>query len=186
VVAVAALIAWRATSGDDGSSDLPAGDSAEARLVPPPAKDLVPDLTPLGYRQIDEFATPLNVPGQDQYRRVFARPEMPDRLAVVDITVHSTLENAITAYELVAEQWGNPPPGVFTGIDRFEETPSPAVGDEQRSYVSTNADSSGNRAWTDVYRAGNVVIVIQVLDEGATDQMDLRTEIAQRTVDGLH
>ncbi len=128
---------------------------------------------------------PFDIPGQDQFRRAFARPEAPGRLAVVDVTVHETLEAATTAYALAAEQWGNPPPGVFTGIERFEETESPGVGDQQQSYVSTNVDGAGNRAWTDVYRAGNVVVIVQVLDEGNTDQLELRTEIARRTIENI-
>jgi len=166
---------------DSGTGD-GAGAGTEATVVTAPAKEIVPDLSSLGYKLVDEFAQPFNIPGQDNFRRAFVREANINRVALVDVTVHATLDAARTAYEQVAKQWGNPPPGIFTGIEGFDEAISPTVGDEQQSYVSSNVDVAGNRAWTDVYRAGNVVFVIQLLDRGDSDQLDLRRQLAEEVV----
>lgn len=168
--------------GNDGKDDESSGGSSTTALVTAPAKQIVPDLSSLGYNLVDEFSQPIKVPGQDNFRRAFAQSANSNHIALVDVTVHSTIEAARTAYAQAAQQWGNPPPGVFGGIQGFDETPSPAVGDEQQSYVSTNADDTGNRAWTDVYRSGNVVFVVQLLDRGDSDQLELRKKLAGAVV----
>jgi hypothetical protein len=60
------------------------------------------------------------------------------------------------------------------------DTLSPRVGDEQKSYVTEKPDGQGNNVWTDIYRAGRVVFFSQVLDSAASDQMPLRTAVAER------
>jgi hypothetical protein len=179
VTLVVAIFAFVLTRDDEGEA------AADPDVVTLSAKDLVPDLSAMGYKMVDEFSQPLKVPGQDNFRRAFVRNGDSARVALVDVTVHATEAGAQTAYAQAAEQWRNPPPGVFGGIESFEQTPSPAVGDEQRSYVSSNSDRAGNRAWTDVYRAGTVVFVVQVLDRGDSDQLELRGQIAAKVADQL-
>lgn len=147
------------------------------------AEELIPDLTTEGYVLADEFSQPLGGGGQDNYRKAYQKPN--GGIALVDVTVFATEDDAKQAYAQVSEAWRNPPPGVFGGIEKFEETPSPDAGDERRSYVSANADSTGNRAWTDVYRDANVVIVVQTLDRGDTDQLPLRKSFVDGVLDQI-
>lgn len=147
------------------------------------AEDLIPDLTTEGYALADEFSQPVGGTGQDNYRRAYQKPD--GGVALVDVTVYANEADAKQAYTVISEAWRNPPPGVFGGITKFEDTPSPEVGDERHSYVSANADSTGNRAWTDVYRKANVVIVVQTLDRGDTDQLPLRKSFADGVIEQI-
>lgn len=91
---------------------------------------------------------------------------------------HARRAVAKSAYQTVAAAWKSPPPNVVGGAKSFIETPSPGVGQEQKSYTTAGPDAAGNKIWTDVYRVGNAVLVVQVIDAAANEQFELRQRLA--------
>ncbi|MCC7366362.1 MAG: hypothetical protein IT303_18545 [Dehalococcoidia bacterium] len=184
LLAVAGLAA-AAACGDGGEDDAePAGSStatAAATEVTTSVKpaDLMPDLSGSGYQKVDAFAGPVAQAGQQNYRTVWAKTANTNLIALVDATVFAKPEDARTNYTTVSAAWKNPPPGLVGGVTGFVDTPSPAVGDERKSYTPSGADSKGNKIWTDVYRIGNVVVVVQVIDAAQGEQMALREQLAK-------
>ena len=141
------------------------------------AADLVPDLSASGYQQADAFGAPA-LPGQDNWRVVWQKATDAGQIALVDVTVFEDPAFARTAFTSVSAAWENPPPQVVGGASEFVETPSPEVGQERKSYTTPSPDDRGNKIWTDVYRVGNVVVVVQVIDAAANEQIELRERLA--------
>lgn len=91
------------------------------------------------------------------------------------------------AEDVATEQFGalsaalrNPPPDFLGGAKAtWVDTASPAAGEQQKAYVTRDADPQGNRAWTDIYRFGRVVVIVQLLDVGQ-DQTTQRTALASK------
>ncbi|MGE5595298.1 MAG: hypothetical protein ACM3S1_04605 [Hyphomicrobiales bacterium] len=101
------------------------------------------------------------------------------RMAIVDINVLSDEEIAKKVFETSAAALKNPPADFVGGAQGWDDTESPKVGDSQKSYVTTNSDSGGNRAWSDVYRIGRVVVITQLLDSATSDQLQTRQALAE-------
>lgn len=163
----------------DGN-DPPATATADVQLAEP--ADLVPDVGDLGYEAIPSSQGVIEGPGAKQYRADFQVPGEDSRKATFHIYTHEETAMAEETYERVRDGWLKPPPGSLGARDAENEpTEGPALGDERQSYQTTRTDTSGNRIWTDVYRFGTTVAVVQVLDKDSDDsQMPLRTDLASR------
>jgi len=167
----------------DGNEDEPPVPVGTPTPVAP--ADLVPELDDLGYEAIPSTEGLIEGPGALQIRRDFQDPADGSK-ATIHLYTHSELAMAEETYTKVREAWKNPPPGSLgsrsaTNVD----TDGPELGDESHSFRTEQSDSSGRRIWTDIYRFGRTVAVVQVLDVATADaQMELRTELASR-VEGL-
>ena len=88
---------------------------------------------------------------------------------------------SIAQYAALSTALKNPPPDFVGAKATFIDTPSPQAGDERKAYVTQAPDGQGNKVWTDIYRFGRLVAIVQLLDDGrTTDQLDLRLQIAQK------
>lgn len=146
---------------------------------------MVPALDDLGYEEIPSMQEVIEGPGALQLRTDFEAADGSGK-AAIHVYTHSEQAMAEDTYVKVRDAWQTPPPGSLGARDVTNvETDGPSLGDESHSYRTDRPDGSGNRIWTDVYRFGRVVAVVQVLDADVEDaQMELRTELASR-VEGL-
>jgi hypothetical protein len=140
------------------------------------AQDAVPDLTSLGYTVQQQGKDPA-AGAVDVYRALFAS-KTAGHAAMTVLYNFPDVATAKTQYASLADALKNPPPDFVGSKATFVDTPSPAVGDAQKAYVTQAADSGGLKVWTDIYQIGHVVVIVQVLDSGATDQLPLRGQIA--------
>lgn len=145
------------------------------------AQQLVPDLSSAGFEKVEELRPPLQAPGQDNYRAAYRSTESGG-MAVVDVNVLDDVELAKTVFKTSAEALKNPPPDFVGGAEGWRDTGSPQIGDERKAYTTTNSDPQGNRAWSDIYRFGRVVVITQLLAPGDNDQLGMRQEIAERVL----
>jgi hypothetical protein len=143
------------------------------------AKDLLPDLTSLGYKIALQEADPgAQLTGQDAYRAIYQKGAGPQS-ALVYLLLFPDTQTAQKEFATRATALKNPPPEFVGGATTFVDTASPRIGDEQKSYETSTKDNQGNRVWTDIYRMGRLVAVIQVLDSADSDQLQAREAIAK-------
>jgi len=142
------------------------------------AQELLPDLSAEGFQKMEELRAPLQAPGQDNYRAAYRHQET-NGMAVVDINVVGDEAMAKSVFKTSAEALKNPPPDFVAGAKGWQSTGSPDIGDERQAYVTTNVDPQGNKAWSDIYRFGRVVVITQVLAPGDNDQLGLRKQVAE-------
>jgi hypothetical protein len=167
-------------SGDSGTKSTP-GDSTRpiSPVVILQAVALMPKLDDLGYQLTQQGKDPIAPASVDTAQAIYVKAGT-NRSIQVRIYVMGTADLARAQYKTYADQFRNPPPDVLGIPSKNVDTLSPRVGDEQKSYVTEKPDGQGNNVWTDIYRAGRVVFFSQVLDSAASDQMPLRTAVAER------
>jgi len=147
------------------------------------AKDLLPDLEDHGLQLAEEGRDPFAAPSQDTYRGRYVATDGTSRAAIVVLFVEPNAASAETNYASLAKLLENPP-AEFFGADAEQSEIDPlGLGDERRSFVTTNADSQGNRVWTDIYRKNQVIAVIQVLESEEADYNALRLAVAESVLD---
>lgn len=88
--------------------------------------------------------------------------------------------NAERQWSAYAEAFRNPPPDVLGTASKNIDTISPPLGQLRKSYVTDKPDGAGNLVWTDIYRQGRVVVLVQVLDTARGDGMAIRKPLAER------
>ncbi|HET7737937.1 MAG TPA: hypothetical protein VFK32_05120 [Tepidiformaceae bacterium] len=139
-----------------------------------------PDVSDLGYERLPTNGVVITQPGAKILRYDYQMTGDPTRKLTVYAYVYEEEAVATTTYATLRDALRNPPPGSLGAQDaKNEDTAGPELGDEQHSYRVTRA-VQGKRIWSDIYRFGNVIYVIQVLDRDEADQMELREEIASR------
>lgn len=140
---------------------------------------LLPALDDLGFKIAQQGRDPAAPPAIDSTQVIYTR--QGSRASVqVRIYVIGTADLAHQQYTAFAESFRNPPSEVLGVPSKNVDTPSPRIGDEQKSYVTDKPDGQGNSVWTDIYRAGRVVFLTQVLDSATVDQLPTREAIARR------
>lgn len=143
------------------------------------AKSLIPDLGELDLEVQEEGRDPYASPAQDTYRALYASTDGSARAAVVVLYVQSDVAEAEAGYAQLAKALENPPAEFFGADADQAEAEALSLGDERRAFVTAQADSQGNRVWTDVYRLGRVVAITQVLSPEDADHAFLRQAIAE-------
>ncbi len=172
--------------GDGYGEAKPAADGSTAAAStsqPKPAKDVMPDLSAQGYRLVAQEADPGGaLTGTDSWRAIFQKGQTSAG-TLVAIYGYKDAETAKKEFATKAAALKVPSSDFLGVATTFVDAPSPQAGDERKSYVSEKPDSGGNRAWTDAYRIGRYVVIVQVLDSAqGGEQLGLRDSIAKAIV----
>lgn len=168
----------------DGNDSSPATAGLTEPVVTKTARELLPSLADLGYRQ----TAPETIPGTgalDIAFSVYERPDPPRAQARVEVRVYPDEAAARGDYRAQAEGWKNPPPGLFGGDPANVEGPALAGMDEATAYLATNRDPQGFRLWTDIYRIGRVIVVAHALGQNEADVTSGRTGVGDRIREAL-
>ncbi len=144
------------------------------------ARALVPKLDDLGFRVIEEGPEP-GVPAPVVSAAAIYRSEDLLKQVQVRTRVMPDEDAARQEFGVLSEALRNPPKE-FLGIEaKFVDTASPQIADERKSYKTEAADGRGYSAWTDLYRQGRTVIILQVVDN-TSDGLPLRQQVGERAV----
>jgi hypothetical protein len=149
----------------------------------PTARSLLPKLDDLGLEIAEEGRDPFAAPSQDTYRARYVATDGSARAAIVVLFVEPDTATAEANYASLAKLLENPPAEFFGANAEQSETDTLELGDERRSFVTAQADSQGNRVWTDIYRKGKVITVIQVLSSQDADDDALRLSVGEAILD---
>ncbi len=165
------LAAGLGACGDGDEASGSTGGSSSASQTKP-AKEVMPDLTAPGGA----------LTGTDSWRAIFQKGETSAG-TLIAIYAYGDAETAKREFVTKAAAL-RVPSSEFLGVQtKFVDAPSPQAGDERKSYVSEKPDSGGNRAWTDAYRIGPYVVIVQLLDSAqGGEQLGLRDSIAKAVV----
>lgn len=140
----------------------------------------MPDLTAQGYKLVQAEADPGGVlTGIDSWRAIFQKGTTSSGTLVA---IYAYGDTATATREFITKAAAlRVPSSEFLGVaTTFIDAASPPAGDERKSYVSEKPDSGGNRAWTDAYRFGRYVVIVQLLDlASGGEQLGLRDSIAK-------
>jgi hypothetical protein len=187
VWAAAGLLAALAAAGCGGDDDATAPTNASGAGATPAtstrtlkAAAVVPDLGSLGYVIAQQGPDAATTPKVDVHR-VLWQKSGTNRGALGVIYVFADEAAATQQFTVLADALRNPPPDYLGGAKaNWTEAPSAKVGNQQKSYITSEPDGQGNRAWTDVYRMGRVIAIVQLLDSAQSDQMPTREAIAKK------
>lgn len=185
-MALLLLGAALAACGDGNGDAKPTADGAAAGAStsqPKTAKEVMPDLSAQGYRLVAQEADPGGVlTATDSWRAIFQKG---DTAAGTLVAIYGYKDVETAKKEFVTKAAAlRVPSSDFLGVaTKFVDAPSPQAGDERKSYVSEKPDNAGNRAWTDAYRIGRYVVIVQLLDSAqGGEQLGLRDSIAKAIV----
>lgn len=145
----------------------------------PQAEELVPDLEEFGLTVQQEGEV---VEDANTYRAIFGADDGSNTGVLTDIRIMGNEGAAEAEFSRLAEALQNPPQE-FLGAEADQESAEPVdAGDEQTAYVTAEPDNSGNRVWTDLYRAGTVVVITQTLGSDEDGVREVREEVAARVL----
>jgi hypothetical protein len=168
-----------ACSGDDSAPSATA-QPAITIAAGTKAKDLLPDLGPLGYTIVQQEADPgAQLTGQDAYRAIYRKGQGPQS-ALVELFLFPDEAAAKQQFSALSSALKKPSAEFLGGSAAFVDAPSPNIGDERKSYMTTTKDAQGNRAWTDLYRIGRLLVLTQTLDAATGDQIQVREGIVKQ------
>lgn len=174
-----AVVAAGCGSGSDGGSKAASTSGGDQRQALT-AANVIPDLAPLGFTKGQSERDPAALPGQDAHRALYQQQAAPQMAARVDVTVLPSDADAIKQWETLSQALRNPPPDLFGGSSTQKDAPATNVGDQSKAYVTAKPDTNGTLVWTDVYRFGRVVSVVQVLSRNEPEALKARTSIAEK------
>lgn len=143
------------------------------------AEELIPNLSGEGLALIEQGRDQLADPSLDTYRALYQSAD--GRASIVLVYVEETDEAAATRYTTLATALENPPPEFFGGEAAQAPEEPLAIGNDSRAFVTATPDDEGKRVWTDIYRSGKVVVIVQVLATGDSAE-DLRRTIAEMVI----
>ncbi|MBA4180674.1 MAG: hypothetical protein C0506_08820 [Anaerolinea sp.] len=167
--------------GSDGSASTAAVGPEQPQALT--AADLIPDLAALGFTKGQSERDPAALPGQDAHRALYQQQAAPQMAARVDITVLPSAADATKQWETLSQAMRNPPPDLFGGNSTQKDTAATNVGDQSKAYVTAKPDTNGAQVWTDVYRFGRAVAVVQVLSRNEAEGQKARTAIAGKILE---
>jgi hypothetical protein len=144
------------------------------------AEDYVPDLSDLGLATIEQGRDPFAAENIDTWRALYQSAD--GRSVIVLVYVESSEVNAELQYATMATALEHPPPEFFGGDAEQVETDTIDLGDERRAFVTATPDDAGNFVWTDIYRSGPVIAIIQLLTAQADASMD-RRDVAEAVLE---
>ncbi|MEO6397150.1 MAG: hypothetical protein ABIP13_01665 [Tepidiformaceae bacterium] len=165
----------------DGDSPAPTvtareGGGAQSGVT---AAGLVPDLTPLGFVIGQSERDPAAQPGQDAHRALFQQSGAPKMGARVDVSVSKDIPTAMAQWASTSTALKNPPPDLFGASSSQNDTAATGIGDQSKAYITAKPDPSGTQVWTDVYRFGRAVVIVQVLSRDEAAGQKARVAIAE-------
>jgi len=167
--------------GDDNNApdSTQAGGAQASGAKATRAVELIPDLVPLGFLADPSERDPAAVAGQDAHRALFQQQAGAKLGARVDATLHADVATATSQYATLSEALRKPPPDLFGGASTQADAEATGIGDQSKAYVTAQPDKDGNRVWTDVYRFGRSVVIVQVLGTSEPEALKARRSIAQ-------
>ena len=170
------LLLGAACGGDDDDAEAPCwqSDFNEGQIE---AQALLPNMVGCGFNQTAPEKVP-NTGELDIAFSIYEHPADPVLQARTEVRVYPSEEIADQDFELQAEGWKNPPPGLFGGNPNNQEAPPLEGLDDAAAYLAANPDPQGFRLWTDVYRIGPVIVVAHVLGQDEADVAPVRQAMA--------
>jgi hypothetical protein len=144
------------------------------------ARDYIPELSGQGLALLEQGRDPFAPETVDVWRAHYQSND--GRAAIVLVYVEADEATAAIQYATLAEALRHPPPEFFGANAEQVETDVIALGDEQRAFVTATADNAGNLVWTDIYRSGAAIAIIQLLAAGE-DATEARQSIARAVLD---
>ena len=103
--------------------------------------------------------------------------------ARIDVTVLKDAAAATAEWGTLSQALRNPPPDLFGGSSSQKDAPAMSIGDQSKAYITAKPDSSGTQVWTDVYRFGRAVAIVQVLSRDESAAQKARLAIAEKIRD---
>ncbi len=103
--------------------------------------------------------------------------------AKIEATVLSDAAAATAQWTSISTALRNPPPDLLGASSSQKDTTATNVGDQSKAYITAKPDPQGNQVWTDVYRFGRSVVVVQVLSKDEPAAQKARVAIAERIRD---
>ena len=185
-MAAGIIVAAVGCGGDDddetGATATQPAATAGTPAVSVEAKSLVPKLEDLGFKLVEQTREP-GLPENIDSAAAIYRGE--DLLQQVQIRIRVEPDEATAKQEF--EQFAvllKNPPKEFLGVEaKFVDADSPPLGDERKSYKTAQPDGRGYSAWTDLYRQGRTVVLIQVVDN-SPDGQPVRYQTGARALEG--
>jgi hypothetical protein len=113
-------------------------------------------------------------------RALYAAKDGSKKAAIVIVYFEKDSDAGQKQFTTIADALRNPPPGYFGASVAQADGSAPEVGDQRRAYVTAKPDGQGYLVWTDVYRFGRAVVVVQLLESGPTNQLAARKAIADK------
>ena len=173
---LAPALAVTAACGDGSESATPVAATQQALT----ATALIPDLSAFGYAKVGDERDPAAQAGQDARRALYERTTATKSSVRVDVVVLADEAAAIKQFAAVSEALKNPPADIFEGKSvPKDSTPIAGVGAQSRSFVTAQPDKDSNLVWTDAYRSGRVVFIVQLLLQTTEQAPPVRTNVAQ-------
>jgi hypothetical protein len=159
---------------DDTAADQPPGTNV-ARANS--AKEMVPDLTSLGFRPASEQLPALET--GNSHIVLFENPSGTVPSLRLEIALAQTAEAAQAQFVALADALRNPPPGLF-GPDA-KQTDGAAVyqADQSRSYKTDKPDNEGTVVFSDIHRMGRAVVIMYIIGQPGAETEKVRQEVAE-------
>jgi len=147
------------------------------------AAGLIPDLAPLGFTIGQSERDPAAQPGQDAHRALFQQTASPQMGVKVETTVLKDAAAATAQWASISAALRNPPPDLFGGKSTQKDTAATNIGDQSKAYVTASPDKDGTLVWSDAYRFGRSVAIVQVLSRNEAEAQKARVAIAEKIRD---
>lgn len=181
---IATLALLSGCGGDDHDEAVAAASGGNYR-----AADLVPDLKSHGYTVLEEGRDPIAPDELDTYRALYGKSGGSAQNVIVIAYVQADEDAAGGQFSQVAEAYGNmPAAALLAGPQAGGSATGPAVnrpiddgpdlGDEHAWFRTGQADGSGNHVWSDIYRSGRAVVIVQVLNGDVDTANEMREAVA--------
>lgn len=178
-------MATAVSCGGDSNGATPGKTPGEkATTAPLSAANLVPKLDDLGYQLTQQGKEPAIIGDVDSALALYLK-QGTAKSVQVRVYIFPSEGSAEKQWAAYAEAFRNPPPDVLGTASKNVDTASPQVGQLQKSYVTGKPDGAGNNVWTDIFRKGRVVALVQVLDSASGDGMAVRKPVAERIFAGV-
>lgn len=151
------------------------------------ATALIPDLAAFGYAKTADERDPAAQAGQDARRALYEKQSSPKSSVRVDVVVLTDEAAATKQFTAVSEALKNPPADIFEGKSTpRDSTPVAGLGAQSRSFVTAQPDGNSNLVWTDAYRSGRVVFIVQLLLQTTEQAAPLRADIARAVLSKIN
>ena len=167
--------------GACGGDSTPTGDSAAQPASNLTANDLVPNLDDLGFKLAEQGKEPVAASGLDSALALYKKQGSAQSVQL-RVYVFSEDANAEKQWSAYAEAFRNPSADVLGTTSKNVDAVALPLGQLQKSYVTDKPDGAGNLVWTDIYRKGKVVLLVQVLDAAKSDGTAIRKPVAERVL----
>mgnify|MGYP005850226987 CR=1 FL=1 len=133
----------------------------------------------------------------DMARALYLNPNPYEQSVIVIVYVQHDAETAGGQFKQLVDAYANMPIGALladplSAGDPQGQPPAnrtieggPTAGDERAWFRTQRADSQGTHVWSDVYRQGQVAIVIQVLSRDEARAAEVRGEVIESVLANL-